>query len=50
VVIRLLSFQGHFSSSFAVGLIRLEDVIFFTGITVVMLYITIQIVESQRWR
>jgi ABC-2 type transport system permease protein len=49
-VIRQLTLQGHFSGSFAVGLLRIEDVAFFAGIIAVMLFITIRIVESHRWR
>lgn len=49
-VVRTLSLQGHYSTSFEAGLIRLEDAAFFAGIIVVMLYIAAQIVESQRWR
>ena len=47
---RTLSLQGHFSTSFSVGLIRAEDLAFFAGIIVIMLFITIRIVESHRWR
>jgi ABC-2 type transport system permease protein len=49
-ILRELTLQGHYSSSFAVGLLRAEDVIFFAGIIVVMLFITIRLVESNRWR
>lgn len=49
-VIRNLTLPGHFTSSFAVGYIRAEDVVYFAGIIVVMLYITIRVVESHRWR
>lgn len=50
VVIRQLSLVGHFSTSFGVGLLRAEDAAYFIGIIAVMLYITIRIVESHRWR
>jgi ABC-2 type transport system permease protein len=49
-LVRGLSLQGRFNSSFAAGLLRAEDVAFFAGIIVVVLYLTIRIVESQRWR
>ena len=49
-VIRELTLQGHFSTSFAVGIFRAEDVVFFIGIMVVMLFISIRIIESRRWR
>jgi len=49
-LIRKLTLQGHFSPSFAFGLIRAEDAAFFAGIITIMLFITIRIVESYRWR
>ena len=49
-VVRNLSLQGHFSTSFAVGLIRAEDIAYYAGVMVVTLFITIRIVESRRWR
>jgi ABC-2 type transport system permease protein len=45
-----LTLQGHFIASFAVGVIRAEDIVYYAGLIVVMLYITIRIVESRRWR
>lgn len=48
--VRALSLQGHFSTSFAAGLLRAEDAAFFTGVIAVALFITIRIVESNRWR
>lgn len=48
--IRSLTLQGHFSTSFSVGLFRAEDAVYFTGIMAVMLFIAIRIVESRRWR
>lgn len=48
--VRSLSLQGHFSTSFATGLIRAEDIVFFAGIIAVVLFVTIRIVESNRWR
>lgn len=49
-IVRQLTLQGHFSTSFAVGLIRAEDVAFFAGMIVIVLFITVRIVESHRWR
>jgi ABC-2 type transport system permease protein len=49
-LVRILSLQGHFSTSFATGLLRAEDVAFFAAIITVMLFITIRVVESNRWR
>jgi ABC-2 type transport system permease protein len=47
---RGFSFRTHYLYSFGVGLIRFEDVIFFVGVIAVMLFITIRLVESRRWR
>lgn len=49
-VIRELTLQGHFSSSFVYGLLRAEDVAYFAGIIVVMLFVTIRVIEARRWR
>jgi ABC-2 type transport system permease protein len=49
-VVRTLSLQGHFTTSFAAGLMRVEDVAFFAGIITVMLFVTIRVIESTRWR
>jgi ABC-2 type transport system permease protein len=49
-VVRSLTLQGHFSTSFAAGLVRGEDAVFFVGIIVVMLFATIRVIESNRWR
>lgn len=49
-VIRGLSLQGHYSSSFEQGLLRAEDAAFFAGIVVIMLFLTIRTVEASRWR
>jgi len=45
-----LSLQGHFAPSFAVGILRLEDVVYYVGLMVVMLFIAIRLLESRRWR
>jgi len=47
---RILSLQGHYSTSFAGGLLRAEDVVFFAGVMVVTLFVTVRFVESNRWR
>lgn len=49
-IVRSLTLQGHFSTSFAAGLVRGEDAVFFVGIIAVMLFATIRVVESNRWR
>lgn len=49
-VIRQLTLQGHFSSSFAFGLLRVEDVAYFAGMIVVMLFVTTRVIASRRWR
>lgn len=49
-IVRTLSLQGHFSTSFATGLLRAEDVAFFAAVIAVMLFVTIRVVESNRWR
>ncbi len=49
-VIRSLSLQGHFSTSFAAGLVRAEDIAFFAGMITVLLYMTIRVIEANRVR
>ncbi len=49
-IVRALSLQGHFSTSFATGLLRAEDAAYFAGVIAVALFITIRVVESNRWR
>lgn len=49
-VVRTLTLQGHYSTSFNAGLLRAEDVAFFAGIITVLLFLTIRIVASNRWR
>jgi ABC-2 type transport system permease protein len=49
-IIRQLTLQGHFTTSFAVGFVRAEDVAYYAGIMVIMLFIAIRVVESHRWR
>lgn len=47
-ILRQLSLAGHFSSSFAAGLLRAEDVAFYAGIIVIMLFVTIRAVAARR--
>ncbi|PJF40871.1 MAG: ABC transporter permease [Chloroflexi bacterium] len=49
-IVRTLSLQGHFATSFGQGLVRAEDIVYYAGLMAVMLFITIRIVESHRWR
>lgn len=49
-LLRTLTLQGHFSTSFAVGVVRAEDVAYFGAIIVVMLFVAIRVIESHRWR
>ncbi len=48
--LRAFSFQTHYLYSFGVGLIRLDDIVFFMGVIALMLFATIRLVESRRWR
>jgi ABC-2 type transport system permease protein len=48
--LRVISLQSHYSTSFVIGVIRFEDVVFYCGIMAVMLFATIQVLESRRWR
>ncbi|GAB4547336.1 MAG: ABC transporter permease [Anaerolineae bacterium] len=50
VFVRGLSFQANFSDSFAIGIARLDHMVFFIGVIAVVLLATTQIVESRRWR
>jgi ABC-2 type transport system permease protein len=49
-VIRQLTLQGHFSSSFAYGLLRAEDVAYFAGMIVILLFVTMRVMAARRWR
>jgi ABC-2 type transport system permease protein len=49
-LVRSLSLQAHYSTSFLVGVIRFEDVVFFIGLIMAMLFITTRLIESRRWR
>ncbi len=48
--VRTLSLRSHHANSLMVGVIRLEDIVFYVGMIAVMLLIAIQIVASRRWR
>lgn len=45
-----LTLRGHFMASFAIGILRAEDIVYYAGIIVVSLFIAIQIISSRRWR
>ncbi|HVO43832.1 MAG TPA: ABC transporter permease [Aggregatilineales bacterium] len=49
-LVRQFSFGSHYLYSFANGLVRLGDAVFYLGVITVMLYITTQVVASRRWR
>ncbi|MAS34669.1 MAG: hypothetical protein CL610_11725 [Anaerolineaceae bacterium] len=49
-IINQLTLQGHFITSFAYGLVRAEDIVYYAGMIVIMLYITMRVVEAHRWR
>jgi ABC-2 type transport system permease protein len=49
-IINQLTLQGHYNSSFAYGLLRAEDIVYYAGLIVIMLFIAIRVVESRRWR
>jgi len=46
--LRQLSLQAHYAGSFAIGVIRFEDIIFFIGATVFALYISTRAIHAQR--
>ncbi len=47
-VLRVLSFQGHYSTTFAVGVIRLEDIVYFAGVIAFTLFVSTRAIEAQR--
>lgn len=47
--LRSISLQAHYSTSFVEGVIRFEDVMFYASIIAVMLFATVQLLESRRW-
>jgi ABC-2 type transport system permease protein len=44
-----LVLRGHYAPSFAVGIVRAEDIIYFVGMIVIMLFIAIRLLEARRW-
>ncbi len=48
--IRTLSLRSHQSTSFLIGIIRPEDIIFYVGLMTVMLFVATQVVAARRWR
>lgn len=49
-LVRAFSFQSNYAYSFALGLVRLDHVIFFLAVIAALLLLTTQIIESRRWR
>lgn len=49
-LIRSLTLQGHFTTSFAVGIVRLEDFVFYAAAITLALFLTIRAVEARRFR
>lgn len=47
-VLRELSFQGHFATTFAVGVVRLEDMMYFIGVIILALFISTRLIAGQR--
>lgn len=43
-----LSFQGHYANTFALGVVRLEDIVYFVGVIAIALFISIRLVQGQR--
>jgi ABC-2 type transport system permease protein len=48
--IREITLTAHYADSFAYGIVKGEDVAYFGGIIVIMLFIAVRVVESHRWR
>ena len=48
--IRTLSLRTHHSTSFLLGIVRPEDIVFYVGLMAVMLFVCAQVVASRRWR
>jgi len=49
-VVRSFSFQSHYLYSFAIGLVRLNDIVFFLGVIVSVLFVTARVIEYRRLR
>ncbi|QPC80703.1 ABC transporter permease subunit [Phototrophicus methaneseepsis] len=45
-----LTLRGHFMASFAIGVLRAEDLVYYAGIIAIALFVAIQVVSSRRWR
>lgn len=48
-LLREISFQGHFSTTFGSGVILLHDIVYFSGVIVLALFISTRTIEAQRW-
>ncbi len=49
-ILRALTLQGHYTTSFAVGIARLEDFVFYAAAITLALFFTIRAVEARRFR
>lgn len=49
-LLRRLSLPGHYIGSFASGLVRFEDIIYYAGVIAIALFITLRLVELRRLR
>lgn len=49
-LIRILSLPGHYTGSFGAGLVRFEDIVYYAGLIVVALFVTLRLVEARRLR
>ncbi|MBK8136252.1 MAG: ABC transporter permease subunit [Chloroflexi bacterium] len=50
LILRTVSLPGHYTGSFALGLVRFEDIVYFAGFITVALFITLRVVEGRRLR
>ncbi|MFN8378348.1 MAG: ABC transporter permease [Anaerolineae bacterium] len=48
--VREMGFQSHYDATMAVGIIRVQDILYFLILMVVSLFATTLILESRRWR
>lgn len=49
-VMQYLGITGHFYNSFYNGLIELKDIVFYTSVTILSLFLGSASIESRRWR
>ncbi len=49
-IVRELGLSAHYDATMAVGILRLEDVLYFVFVMIAALFITTRIVEVRRWR